>query len=50
MAGGIGHALQRYDVTPNRRRFVFATAEEPPTQIRMVLDWRSQLATLFGQK
>jgi len=50
MAGGIGHALQRYDVTPDRDRFVFATAEEPPTQIRMVLDWRSQLATLFGQK
>jgi len=34
----------------DRHRFVFATAEEPPAQIRMVLDWRSQLATLFGQK
>jgi hypothetical protein len=48
-SGGIGFGLQRYDVMPDGLRFVFATADvaSPPTQIRIVLDFGLQLASLL---
>jgi Tol biopolymer transport system component len=44
MGTSIGFGLRRYDVTPDGKRFVFATADaSTPTEIRMLLDFRSQL-------
>lgn len=51
MGGSIGFGLPRYDVMPDGRRFVFATAEtaSPGKEIRLLFDWPAELRKLTGR-